>query len=489
VGGGITWGEVDLDTTVDDLIGGPTLTFTPFAYDGGNAEGTFWTGDGGTTGDDILDSIYNSHGWNGGGASITLDGLTAGESYQVQLLGAGDTRGCCNTRNQAASDGENVSGDFPRGNSSVIGTFTATGVSQEIMIISGTDNGVDPGLSGFILTDAAGGFISASNVGRTEDGDIILSVPPPGIPALVDLDASGLSEGAAGAWTNTGTLGGEFAPFGDPTVEVIDGATGVTLDGDGDYFEGPASTPEIEGSSPRSIIAWVYNPELASEETVVSWGKRGGPNGTNMSFNHGWHNQFGAVGHWGGDGPDIGWHPTNNINDDDANNLGDAQAGTWTHISYTQTGAFTKVFTNGQLSNSEDAALDTFGGIGILVGAQRESDGVAVTGGLKGSLSIGRVRIFDSALSDEDILADFVAAAEGYGVAIGPVDPLPDLENVGITENGVFGVTIPDGVTADIEYSIDLLNWEVIAPGASGALEETDADRIAAPTGFYRAKQ
>ena len=195
------------------------------------------------------------------------------------------------------------------------------------------------------------------------------------------------------------------------------------------------------------------------------------------------------MGHWGGDGPDIGWHPTNNINDDDANNLGDAQAGTWTHISYTQTGAFTKVFTNGQLSNSEDAALDTFGGIGILVGAQRESDGVAVTGGLKGSLSIGRVRIFDSALSDEDILADFVAAAEGYGVAIGPVDPLPDLENVGITENGVFGVTIPDGVTADIEYSIDLLNWEVIAPGASGALEETDADRIAAPTGFYRAKQ
>ena len=78
MGGGITWGEVDLDTTVDDLIGGPTLTFTPFAYDGGNAEGTFWTGDGGTTGDDILDSIYNSHGWNGGGASITLDGLDRG---------------------------------------------------------------------------------------------------------------------------------------------------------------------------------------------------------------------------------------------------------------------------------------------------------------------------------------------------------------------------------------------------------------------------
>jgi hypothetical protein len=63
------------------------------------------------------------------------------------------------------------------------------------------------------------------------------------------------------------------------------------------------------------------------------------------------------------------------------------------------------------------------------------------------------------------------------------------LEGVGITENGVFGLTISDGGTADIEYSTDLENWEVIAPGVSGALEETDADRIAAPAGFYRAKQ
>ena len=43
--------------------------------------------------------------------------------------------------------------------------------------------------------------------------------------------------------------------------------------------------------------------------------------------------------------------------------------------------------------------------------------------------------------------------------------------------------------TADVEYSIDLINWEVIAPGVSGALEETDGGSIAARTGFYRAKQ
>jgi hypothetical protein len=98
-----------------------------------------------------------------------------------------------------------------------------------------------------------------------------------------------------------------------------------------------------------------------------------------------------------------------------------------------------------------------------------------------------RWRVFDSALSDEDVLADFEASAEGFGrVTLG--DPFT-LENVGITANGVFGVTIPDGVTTDIEYSTDLIDWEVIAPDVSSALEETDADRIAAPSGFYRARQ
>ncbi|MEM7386806.1 MAG: LamG-like jellyroll fold domain-containing protein, partial [Verrucomicrobiota bacterium] len=219
----ITWSEVDLDTTVDDLIGGSSITFVPFAYDGGNADGTFWTGDGGTTGDDLLDAVYNSHGWNGAGAIITLDGLTAGQDYMVQLLGAGDTRGCCNTRNQAASDGTNVSGDFPRGNSSVIGSFTANGPTQDIMIISGQDNGVDPGLSGFILTDGSGSLISAFNVGRTEGDDITVEL------------AGGSGEGYANDFTyddGTTDLGdGSIIASNDGTNSVQGGALQMTLAG------------------------------------------------------------------------------------------------------------------------------------------------------------------------------------------------------------------------------------------------------------------
>ncbi|MFT4639086.1 MAG: hypothetical protein ACI8T1_002410 [Verrucomicrobiales bacterium] len=902
----ITWSDVNPDTKASDLIGGPNITFVPFTYEpaANNADNAFWTGDGGTTGNAELDGVYNSHGWNGDGSAISLEGLTAGNDYKVQLLGAGDTRACCGTRNQAASDGTNVSNDFARGNSSVIGSFTAGGPTQEILIISGTDNGVDPGLSGFILTDASGSLISAFNVGRTEGGDISVATveipvwavdkpgtlpadsaadfggpdvdngwsygyrnvplddqtddydpfvglnqfsadwwtgngwdepnvdgdnvpwtaiaagnghpngdnngelhwtirrwtspggsvdvtwsiskenvtcgngvtggvhhngvlvdsetlefddgagvtrtvsidtepgdvidlihsplgtddtnndgcdgslssmmieegtggggesldvlflgadetgetgadanvlaflgetfgvantryqragaadgsetadvivfsstfgsgdvrgkfhnsPVPivnweeavmdtgdgefgqslavmtkstdttqmalgdhpiagdlagttidyltaagaetigstelssgtdtvstgvdgavaglamlfvteagaavadtagitdnvsparrvafpmtdatfdsltdagkqlfansihwaagtlggggGLPSVVDLDASGLAAGAISSWTNAGSLGGDFQASGDPMVEVIDGVNAVTLDGDGDFFEGPTSPPEIDGTSARSIVAWVYNPELASEETVISWGKRGGPDGTNMAFNHGFHNNFGAVGHWGGDGPDIGWNPNSDVEGDDPNSPGDAEADVWTHISYTQTGTETKVFTNGKLSNSEGAVLDTFAGLGILVGAQRDDNG-AVTDGLKGSLSIARVRVFDSALSDGDVLADFESSAAAFGrdVGGGVGGDRFNLENVGITANGVFGATVPDGVTADIEYSTDLVNWEVIAPGVTGAIEETAAARTAAPSGYYRARQ
>jgi len=173
----ITWATPLQATTIADLIGGPDISFAgaPFPGDGGNAAGTFFTGDGGDTGNRLLNSLYDSHGWNGAGATVTIEGLTSGTEYMVQLLGAGDTRGCCNTRSQAADDGNgNLSGDFYRGASSVVGSFTADAATQDIMIVAGTDNGVDPGLSGMIVATSAGEVLSAFNYAGEA-----LSVPEP----------------------------------------------------------------------------------------------------------------------------------------------------------------------------------------------------------------------------------------------------------------------------------------------------------------------
>ena len=101
------------------------------------------------------------------------------------------------------------------------------------------------------------------------------------------------------------------------------------------------------------------------------------------------------------------------------------------------------------------------------------------------------VAVFNRALSAEDVTEVYNRGLAGQPLTSGGGggDPLPDLTAVGFGADGAFSVTLPDGVTADIEYSTDLINWEVIAPAASGTVTETDAGRQAAPAGFYRGKQ
>ncbi|MGB0326036.1 MAG: lamin tail domain-containing protein [Akkermansiaceae bacterium] len=122
--------------------------------------GSFFTGGGGDTGNANLNTVLNSHSYGPGNDwSITLAGLTPGADYQIQLIGGGDTRGCCSARNQRAGDNEspeNLSGDFSRsGVGSVIGTFTANGTTQTVNILPGQNNGVDPSLSAYILRSVA----------------------------------------------------------------------------------------------------------------------------------------------------------------------------------------------------------------------------------------------------------------------------------------------------------------------------------------------
>jgi len=112
-----------------------------------NASGTFY---GNPTGNTDLDKILDSHGYRGGGAGtqlITLTGLTINTPYLIQAVGAADTRSCCSGRTQTLEDLEavpNVSGAFSRGGvGSVVGTFTADAVTQDMNLVGGND----PGLS------------------------------------------------------------------------------------------------------------------------------------------------------------------------------------------------------------------------------------------------------------------------------------------------------------------------------------------------------
>ena len=187
----ITWDAPIVNTTASDIVNTGTLhvafdagssdvtvvngvSFDPVNPLASGAEGTFWTTGTGvnTTGDAALDSLLDSHSWAGGtpsSGSFDITGLTIGESYIIQIIGVGDTRGCCATRTQNFGGDGSFSADLLRSDpSSVIGSFTADAATQTI-VVNGSQDG---GLSGYQVRTAP--------------------IPEPGSAALLLLGIAGL---------------------------------------------------------------------------------------------------------------------------------------------------------------------------------------------------------------------------------------------------------------------------------------------------------
>ena len=270
---------------------------------------------------------------------------------------------------------------------------------------------------------------------------------------LVDVDATGLAEGPATSVPNgpLGTLGGVFeARGGGDTVPVIgrpvanatSGTRGIRFDGTdylqlvqalgGELILAPTGLTGVDATS--SVEAWVWNPGIAGEETVVAWGKRNGPDGTNASFNYGNDNRWGALGRWGA--PDIGWAP-GTVDNAPAARL-------WHHLAWTYDGTTTRVYADGVMVNSEVLApgvINTHPDTPINIASQTEGDGVTPTGGLRGSLTIGKLRIHDGVLTDAQIAANYNAEKASFVEPVippPPVDPPVKLVDIDAT-------TLPDG--------------------------------------------
>ncbi|MBX3745946.1 MAG: hypothetical protein KF833_11625 [Verrucomicrobiae bacterium] len=241
---------------------------------------------------------------------------------------------------------------------------------------------------------------------------------------FVSIDATSLPEGPLPSIPNAGTLGGLFEATGGegtiPTVAFAGGTKGIRFDGTQflqlvESAGGPViwAPDGLVGEDPtRSIEVWVLNPSVAGEETLVSWGHRGGPDGSNMSFNYGSDFRWGAVGHWGGDGPDLGWN----------NDGGSPEANRWHHLVYTLDGTVTRVYANGRLENGEILApgtINTHPNTAINIATQLEPDGETPTGGLRATATIARVRIHDGVLTPEQILANYEFERAAF------VDPEP----------------------------------------------------------------
>jgi hypothetical protein len=245
---------------------------------------------------------------------------------------------------------------------------------------------------------------------------------------LVDLRVDDIAPGAT-SWLNNGSLGGSFSLVGQSTPGAMvnnfgaSGVPGVVFTGaepgfPGTAFQGPAAPAGITGAGTRSIEVWAFNPGVENEETLVSWGRRGGPNGSNLSFNYGSNGTFGAVGHWGA--PDMGWNGT-------------PVAGEWHHLAYTYDGSAVRVYQDGLLKNIRGLALNTHGlgaGAGsstnpytITVGAQNIDPVPNLEPGLRLSGAMTFVRVHEGALSTDDVRNNFLEDADAFGVT--PPTPPP----------------------------------------------------------------
>jgi len=285
---------------------------------------------------------------------------------------------------------------------------------------------------------------------------------------FVNVDAATFSTGAT-TWANAGSYG-LFETVGAPQKISIAGTPTVLFDGIDDAFVGREPAPDgLVGENPtRTIEAWVFNPSIASEETVVSWGKRGGGNGTNMAFNYGNHGMFGAVGHWGGDQHDVGW-----IDNGPAWTAGAPDANKWHHLVYTYDGETTRLYSDGELWN-EEATLAEWGGLNthsdtaIAIASQWEGNGVDLTGGLKGSLGIGRLRIHDGVLQDAQILANYNAEKASFSNPAPPPAPVPEsLKKGPIHRYSFSNAASPNATGGVLIDSVGGKNGVVVGDGSS----------------------
>jgi len=281
----------------------------------------------------------------------------------------------------------------------------------------------------------------------------------------VDVDASTFNTGDA-IWANAGTYD-DFSSVGTPARISIEQTPAVYFDGVADVFVGTEFAPEgLVGLNPtRSMEAWVLNPTISGEETIVSWGRRGGPDGTNMAFNYGNDGKFGAVGHWGGDFHDVGW-----INNDWT--VGAPDANKWHHLVYTFDGEVTRLYSDGELWNEEETVatwgdMNTWDDTPIAIASQWEADATTLTPGLRGSMALGKLRIHDGVLTENQILANFNAEKPLFNdPQVGPPTPAP-IPNGPIHRYSFSNAAAGEAEGAVLIDSVGGANGEVIGSGAS----------------------
>lgn len=360
----------------------------------------------------------------------------------------------------------------------VIGTFGTVGTRDITAAAKGTTYAVSPA---GVLTVGADGLISAIGMGSasvtaTNDGvttpPVTVTVGPapsiavagPGV-LLVDLKATDPTAGAA-VWNNAGLLD-DFAIVGNPKVEIVAGVPAVTFSVMGDAYQGPLAPDALRTGAGWSVEVWMYNPTVDFDmESMVAWGHRGGPNGTNVSFGCGNDVNWGAVAAWGTPGPDIGWgmEPT-----------GAPPTNQWLHLVYTYSydavgnTSTISVYDNGVRMNSEVTTGQCIPHAGTInLCAQNLTDPPSdLFMDEWGMLSLANIRVHGGVLTDEQIVQNYNAGIQMF--VPDHMTITPQMMDVALADTPTAAVTIPATCNASqaVAVTVASSNPAVAKPAGS----------------------
>lgn len=416
--------------------------------------------------DSALDSVQVAASFVSGAEAPSTDPAKLGSLLSVDLAVVKTTMTEADTQTAVpTADFANLAGI------SLIGVAGATMTSDNETVATISAAGVISALKPGVAN------ITLSYLGQSDVVPLAVNARQTGIAVAgalaVDLRATDAAADP-NVWPNRATPGtdDDFYALGTPTYAANVAGTGVagvqfndTTPAE-DSYVGPLTTAELHGGSDRSIEVWAYNPSIADEETLVGMGRRGGPDGTNLSFNYGANGTYGAVGHWGA--PDMGW-------------AGTPVAGRWHYLVYTYDGVNTaKVYADGLPKYTETfgGPLNTHPDNYIRIGAQTLADMSGPENGLLFSGYLAMVRVHTGKLSDADVANNFL-----YGPTLNPPGELQSV-TLQITRPTIYGARDIGQATVVADYAnlknVDVTGFSTLASSDTGVLTVAAAGRYTA---------
>ncbi len=214
---------------------------------------------------------------------------------------------------------------------------------------------------------------------------------------LVDLNFSKLRIGSAVQnLSNQGKLAGTFSAVGTakPIVAMVDGKKALLFSGKERLSSSILAPPSLLGNSSYSVSMWVLNPEIAKEETIVSWTQQGGDNLTNVSAGYGSSKNAGAAVHLGW--ADLGYKVV-------------PKANLWHQIVMVFDGTLERIYVDGKLDREARRMLFVKKLSKFLIGGNED-----LTAGFSGALA--GLKVYDRPLSSAEITAAYTKGITNHTV-------------------------------------------------------------------------